>query len=382
MSNGHARLAPSSAGRWGFCPGSVGMEERYPDEGDEGSAGEASHWVGSELLQGRVHNPGETAPNGVVLDHEMVQGATFYAKAACNAVSVEQPFCWCVEQPLTVPSVHTDCWGTPDLWYYLPIRRELHVWDYKFGWKIVDVIGNKQLTCYSAGALALLPAELFAPGAPDITVVFHIVQPRPNHPLGAHREWRTTWSELRGIVQQLSGAAQAALSPDPIVTSGHHCYYCNARHACPAARKSLYAAIDYSERACPHDLDPEGLGVELAVAYRAAEAIKYILTGLEAQAVGLIAKGVPVPGWSVERGQGRFKWKVPVQQVFALGDLHGVSLRAPEVAITPAQAKMAGIPIELINSFADTPLGDPKLVKSTSSLLAQVFGPAAAARNR
>lgn len=373
----HARLAPSSAGRWGNCPGSVVMEEAYLDTGTQGDAGEASHWVGSEILSvGVCHSAGETAPNGVVLDAEMVNGAQQYVDAVGEALQVTggaAPLY--VEQPVQCAAIHpTHCWGTPDLQYHMLYARELHVWDYKFGWLIVDVIGNKQLTCYASGLITFYQLP------PDTSVVFHIVQPRPYHALGGHRTWRTTVAALAPAIEELRCAAYEALSPNPRITAGKHCAYCKARHACPAARQAMYAAFDYSDHAQHQELTPDALGMELMMIERAEQAIKYMRTGLEAQAMGLIGRGESVPGWTVERGQGRTSWKVPATQVFAIGDLHGVNLRKAPDAVTPAQARGLKLPAEVINAFSSIPLGDPKLVRSTLSITAQVFGPAAALR--
>jgi len=378
---GHARLAPSSAGRWCFCPGSVTMEERYPEgDKDEASAGEASHWVASEVLSsGLVHAAGERAPNGVVLDMEMIDGAFTYARTISYSDGME----WgrtplFIEQTMAIPSVHPECWGTPDTWYFLPHRAELHVWDYKFGWLIIEPTENRQLICYALGALAQLESQYL--DYTGLTVVIHIVQPRPQHCMGPHREWRVRAADLHTYAEQLRAAAYEALAPNPRICSGSHCRYCLARHACPAARKAGYAAYDYVERASIHELSPEELGLELAALERAEEAIKYLKTGITHQAVSLINNGVIVPGWTLERGQGRSTWITPPEELFIIGDLCGVNIRKPAEAKTPHQARTAGLPAEVVSAHSTSPLGDPKLVRMENSLTAQVFGAAAAAR--
>lgn len=380
---GHARLAPSSASRWCFCPGSVAMEERYPEEGEEGSAGEASHWVGSELLSvGLVHAVGERAPNGVMLDMEMIDGAFTYARA----VSYSDGMAWgrtplYVEQTMPINSVHPECWGTPDVWYFLQHRNELHVWDYKFGWLIIEAGENRQLILYALGALEQLIAQYGAALLPYLTVVIHIVQPRPQHMLGAHREWRVRAMDLQVYAEELRAAAYEALGPNPRICSGKHCRYCAAMHACPAGRKAMYAALDYVEHATTQELTPEALGLELAVLERAEEAIKYFKTGLQGRALSLLNRGVPVPGWTVERGKGRQVWAIPAEEICTVGDLCGVDLRKPLEAKTPYQARTAGLPAEVVNAHSTTPTGDAKLIRAENSLVAQVFGAAAAARN-
>ena len=78
----HAFLAPSSAGIWGpgGCPASPTVEAQYPEQEDSEKAreGTAAHWVASERLGGRSVAVGELAPNGVVVDQDMIDGTDAY----------------------------------------------------------------------------------------------------------------------------------------------------------------------------------------------------------------------------------------------------------------------------------------------------------------
>ena len=76
----HSVLAPSSAGRIVQCPGSVTMGQAYPEAGDSPDAmdGVAAHWACSEMLEGRLVEVGQQAPNGVFLTEEMVEAADLY----------------------------------------------------------------------------------------------------------------------------------------------------------------------------------------------------------------------------------------------------------------------------------------------------------------
>lgn len=372
----HARLAPSSANRWVNCPGSVTMEERYPERTESESAreGTAGHWVGSEVLVGRGAESfvGRTAPNGVIITEEMVDAAKVYVEHVYSIAPLAASRIF--ERRVAITRVHpTECFGTPDCRYSTP--GELHVWDYKYGYGIVEPKENWQLICYAAGymdELTEIPAGLFDQG---LTVNLHIVQPRPFHQQGSCRTWRIAGTDLRGYINRLEAAATAALGPNPQLQSGDHCRYCSARHACPAAQKAALFAIDYSCGAIPEELSARALGIEYRTLQRAAEAIKYRLTGLEQQIIQLLQKGQGSDtGFGIQHGKGRVQWSVPAAEVFSLGDLMGKDLRAPLSPITPVQAQKLGLPADVLNAYTSTPENGIKLVPSGGTLAAQVFG--------
>lgn len=374
---GHAKLSPSASGRWVHCPGSVIMEERFPEPGRSEAAeeGTASHFVASESLTGQaIPSPGQTAPNGVILTPEMIEAAEVYVQAVAKAAPAGGPLH--VEKALRVGRVHPECWGTPDLWYYVPALWELHVWDYKYGFGIVEPFENWQGICYAGGALDIVAANMGQPVAlidQRVTVVIHIVQPRPFHAVGPVREWRVKASDLRGYYNRLEGAAAEALGANPRTVSGDYCRYCSARHACPAAQKAAMFAVDYTDQAAAEELSPEALAIELRTLQRAAKAIEYRLAGLESQAIATLQGGGHVPGFSIQSGSGRPSWTVPASEIFALGELFGLDLRKPPEAVTPAQAKKAGLDAAMVAAYSKAEGSGIKLVATGNSLAAQVF---------
>jgi hypothetical protein len=351
------------------------MCERFPERADSDVAreGTASHWVASEVLVGRGAEPftGRTAPNGVIITEEMVEGAKVYVEHV--AARVLLPNMRHVEEKVAVKRVHpTECWGTPDCWFYDKAAGLLHVWDYKYGYGIVEPEDNWQLICYAAGVL-----DQVAPGGvadQHIRVVLHIVQPRAFHRMGAARSWTVTAADLRGHVNQLEAAAAQALGAAPQCRSGEGCKYCSARHACPAAQQLAMLIADYVGGATPEVLSPGALAIELRTLQRAAAAVSARLTGLEAQAIALLRAGTGVPGWGMEAGKGRQTWSQPAAEIFALGDLMGVDLRAPAAAVTPVQARKAGLPDALVAAYSTVPETGIKLVPVDKTVAARVFG--------
>ena len=369
---GHARLSPSSASRWVKCPGSVPLAARYPETGCSAAAeeGTASHWIGSETLSGRGRTMqqwvGVKAPNGIVIDMEMVDGAYVYVEAVKQLAGVQQALT--VEQPVNCAVVHPECWGTPDLWYWQ--GSELHVWDYKYGYTIVNPFENWQLICYAAGIMTSLT------GLQDqqVTVVLHIVQPRPFHAEGSVREWRVSGSDLRGYINRLSLAAAQAMSTTPCTASGHHCRYCAARHACPTLAAACYASIDYIGQAQPEELSVDAMAMEYRILDRISVLIKSRLSAHESRMIGMIKAGQAVPGYTVDYGSGHAKWNRPVGEIVALGQMMGLQLAGEPTAITPAKAIKMGLDESLVKAYSERPQTGMKLLATGDSLANRVFG--------
>jgi hypothetical protein len=116
------------------------------------------------------------------------------------------------------------------------------------------------------------------------------------------------------------------------------------------------------------------LAIEYRTLLRAAEAVQYRLTGLEAQAKARLTGGESIPGLALQNGAGRQQWAMPPAQLFAVGDMMGVDLRKQPDAITPAQAKKAGLTDELVAAYTERLPGEAKLVPTTDTMAARVFG--------
>jgi hypothetical protein len=362
----HSRLSPSAASRWVNCPGSITMCEQFPEpqvRNEAADEGTASHWIGSEVLLGVVTPVvGSKAPNGIVIDMEMIEGAEVYTAAVRHVAGSAQLH---VEEKLCAEYIHPICFGTPDCWFLS--GRELHVWDYKYGYNIVDPFENWQLICYTAGIVQKLGSDS------DLTVIMHIVQPRPFHNMGPHRTWRVSAADLRTYYIRLAGAANEAFGPAPKCASGDHCKYCRARHACVTLQNNCMAGIDYVGQSVPQLLSPEAMSIEKRVISRIKNLLTYRETGLDAQIEAVIKAGGMVPGWALQQGQGRMAWTATSADVFALGDLMGIDLRAEPEPITPAKASKLGLSKEIMASYAAAGNSGVKLVPTANSLASRVF---------
>ncbi len=367
----HAPLAPSSAHIWGSaggCPGSVQMQQLYPEAEDtpEAREGTAAHWYATEILQGRDVAAGAIAPNGEPITAEMVDCAQGLLVDVRDTLAAHPGAILRVEQRVYMPIVHEQNWGTPDVVLIDTAQRFIAVWDYKYGHRYVDPAGNLQLVDYAIGVLReVVPCADW----PNWRVSLNIAQPRNYHVSGPIREWRTDGGKLLDeYVPQLFEAAKAAMAPDAPTRSNDHCRDCSAVHACETAQRAGALSLDVAGRVTPVDLPPHAVGLELRLIDDAMRRLKARKTGLEEMALGLIRGGTSVPFFTTEYTTGRENWTVPAAEVIALGEIMGVAgLQKEPEAITPNQAriafKKAGIDGTVIDAYADRPRGALRLAR-------------------
>lgn len=363
----HALLAPSSAAIWGpgGCSGSVRMQAQYPEaeESPKAREGTAAHHYAMETLAGRLVTVGELAPNGHPVDAEMVDCATDLLRDVRDTVKSWPNGKLCIESRVYMAGiVHPQNWGTPDVYLIERMRRLLHLWDYKYGRRYVDAFGNWQCVDYVAGVLESegVPRDEWA----QWTITITIAQPRNYHPDGPLREWHTNGKVIGDLGDKLRVAAYAAVAPDAPLSTGTQCRDCTARRACPAAQRVAMNMVDLSMDGQPVDLPPAALGLELRVIRDAMKRLGYRAEGLEEHALSMASKGVDVPHWRAEYSKGRERWRdeTSVAELDALGKIYEIELLQPPKAITPAQARDAGLDHDLIKSFSTTPRGPMALV--------------------
>lgn len=373
MSGAHSIIAPSSSARRIQCSASTLLEAQFPEDasGVEAMEGEAAHWASAEMLSGRLVDIGVVAPNGVFLTQEMVEAADLYYDDVATTLAPWgfKPHQGKIESPIQIKRVHEQSFGTPDYYFWVRLGT-LFLWDFKFGHRVVEVYENPQLIEYVAGILAELP------GFDDrtIEVMVKIVQPRAFHKDGPIRSWSFKASDIRGHINIASTAAHEALGPNPVQRAGPECRDCRARHACATLQRATYRAIDESLREQPLELQPAALGLELRMVDDAVKRLEARRSGLEEQALALLKRGVQIPGWSVEHGNGRQRWSKPAAEVFAIGKMLGLDLAKRAEPVTPKQAVDKGLPAVMLPALAETPRGAATLTRDNGSKARAIFG--------
>lgn len=357
----HYPLGFSSARRWMRCPGSIRLQQSYPQADTEHQrTGTAAHWHKEEYQQGVLYDVGQTAPNGVEITDEMIAGSElahdYIDSIRRNRNTAELH----TERTVMASIIHSQCGGTPDDVIVAPF--ELHVFDYKFGHRVVDPFENWQL---------ILAAIAYGFKA-ETQVHLHIIQPRGFSREGAIRTWSTTGSQLTPYIQKLRDGAAAAMAPDAVLQPSEECGHCLARHACPALQDTAANIMDLTRVAVPFNLTDAQMGTELKYLDAAQKRLDARLSGLQAEVESRLRAGRAVPHWELAPTVPRVEWTVPTEQVIAMGQLMGVDLRKPGQVVTPTQAKKIIDPAT-VDALSARPQGTMKLSPVNSAFARKVF---------
>lgn len=384
MNSEHAPLPPSGAPQWGYCSGSVAANMHAPNfDSEPAREGTAAHWVGAECLE-KWKAPGEgaalcsdwlgqTAPNGVVIDEKMVEGAQAWVSDVLNVCNQHGGLrSLLIEHRVHMPHIHADNWGTLDTALWVEGANTLYIWDYKHGHRENSARENLQLIDYVAGLCAELAMHA------DTTVVMRIVQPYCYKSMGAVDEWSIPLGALQPYFEQLRVQAVEALT-NPTMTAGKHCRDCAAVARCATAKRASYSVISYAKE--PYEINTltgEDLAAERRILKEGASIVKARLDAIDDDLLDRVSKGDTTTGFAVQAGQGRLAWGVPIEQVIALAQQFGVDAAKPDV-LTPTQtknkvpAKMRKAFEGVIKSVTTRPSTGMKLIDATDSISARAF---------
>jgi len=379
----HAFLAPSSAHRWSYCSGSAWMESQFPDLQDDEARklGTAAHWVFQFDLAGSPLAEGSVTPNGVAVDKTMLQASAELVRDIEHKLRPYLGDAWRtalkVEKRVAIPLVHpTHNWGTPDVraWVMTTTGWALFIWDFKYGFSVVEVFENKQLIDYAAGCLTEAKNTWPVFNDDACAVILTVVQPRAYHADGPVRTWETSMPQLAPYFHELAMAAEEAAGPAPLCRPRPDvCHDCRARSGCKALQDTMYMGMTMAQTATPRVLSDEGLGLEAAMLTDAIELMKARLTGLEELVKARIRAGARIPHWMYGSGRGKLAWKRPDAEVIAMGEMFGLALAKPPEAITPTQAKALGLQEELVAAYAENVAGATKLMRDDGANVRRIF---------
>jgi hypothetical protein len=376
MTQQHSPVGASGAARRRQCPASVQLEARYPEPErpaaeSPNAEGDAAHWALARRLAGGQVALGEEAPNGLLLTDEMLEAVDLFCARLQQMLAPYHlwPRAGDIERTVHGPRIHPRAFGTPDYAIWLTPRRLL-VADFKFGHRYVEHVGNHQLVDYVA---YLLPHDV---DDRLITVDAVICQPRAYHRDGPWRMWTFTASDIRADINHSSNSAHEALGDNPAQRVGPECRDCRARGACDTLRRAVGHDLDSVRGLQATDLTPDALAVQLRQLYGARDRVNALVVALEEQVYSLERGGTAVPGWRTQHSAGRERWTVPPDRVADLQALLGLPKPLTRLeAVTPAQARKAGVPDAVVAALSERPPGGVSIVADESCAEARrVFG--------
>lgn len=383
-SSSHAVLASGSAPQWGVCAGSIRAQADIPNpETERSRAGTATHWVVSETLEAARTGcappcrdfVGRTAPNGVVIDAAMADGAQVMVDdvlEVCERFNCHDRLL--IEQRVNMPAIHEQNWGTLDAGLYLPERGLLFLWDYKHGHRSRHPRGDLQLINYMAGLV-----EYYDIDDQATTFIARIVQPYAYSAEGPVKEWYGVLSELRPDWNTLHNKAAEAVGAAPRLTTGPHCRDCRAVGTCAAVRNAQYNFIELvNEPYTMDDMRGADLAVERAIVKDGLAVAKARLAAIEVELETRITNGDKTTGLAVRTAPGRLEWSCPPAQALALCAQFGVDI-SRDVVLTPTQAKAAAPknvrPLlgQVVAEYTRRPAGSLKLIPADDKPAANAF---------
>jgi hypothetical protein len=300
MPEEHARLSASGSKKWLNCPGSLRLEEQFPDEGSSYAAeGTAAHALAElKLLAATGHITKEDfmkRTSELETDAEMdeyTEGYKDYVLERFAAVNAECPDAKMnVEERLELSEYVPDGFGTGDA--VIVGFHVLEIIDLKYG-RGVPVIAqeNPQLMLYALGALTRYD-WLY-----DVRKVrMHIYQPRIDNVDMCEKDVEELYMWGSWVKQR----AKLALRKNAACIAGDYCDsgFCKARPVCRAyaEEKAKLAYLDFKP---PAELSDDEIAEVIGKADELAKWAKLVSDYALDQAIN---HGARYPGFKLVEGR-------------------------------------------------------------------------------
>jgi len=371
----HARLSASGSQRWLACPGSILLEESYPEDvvSEFAEYGTAGHQLAqlclekerpATLFEGQVFNKSENFPEGFKVDTEMADAVQTYLDY-CNSLGEGETH---IEKRVDFSLYVNEGFGTAD---FIKVKdNEIHVVDLKMGKGVkVNAINNTQGMLYALGVV--WDSKL----ADNDIVHIAIVQPRLDH----ISEWSLTVNALLTWgADSVRPRAEQAWNGEPIFNPGEtQCRFCKAKPTCKAlAEHSLKTAMDtFTDIPTEEDLKEVHTltHAEIGALLPRVNTLVNWAKSLEAHAFSELDKGEKIPGYKLVMGRsGNRKW---TNEDDIERKLTQMGVRKSEMfskkLLTPAQMckiiKKKDLSVTQIETYWNSPEGKPTIAVESDS---------------
>lgn len=376
-------LLINAADVWVNCPGSVMLTANNPppplddERSEKKREGRAFHELAEKMISAGTTDltelVGTLSTDGVVYNDEMFEAARLYVDDVFTNAQGATEFR--IERMVPVDRVFPGVYGFIDCSFYLPWKKELVVYEAKYGHKYVDVYENWQMILYAYG----LAEQLGLDGGDQLVtnIRFILVQPRSYHSDGPIREWVVGLADLRAYFNKANDSANEAYGGNPRCIPGPQCGNCNGTHACTALQQSIYSAYDHIDHAGGAQLTGTNLSLEYKKLSHYMELMKARINGLGAQLTEELRQGTTGHMYANKPKFGRRTWDKPREEIIAVGSLMGIDLLSDKPAetplITPAQAEKKGIDGDVISEYCSKPNRGFELVEINSATMRHVF---------
>lgn len=298
----HALLSPSGAHRWMRCPGSLALEQPFPEStsvyADEGTR---AHELAARILRGE--NIDDADP-GMLADVRKYTDVV-QASAQDGALLVEKK----VNLSDTLGS--DEQFGTCDA--VIIKEEEIEIHDLKYGRGTpVSAKGNEQLRLYALGALKDF-GLLHEPKR--VRMFIHQVRLAPVEDEVVDVEELLRWGREARVRADLAIAQMAFDTTKLDLEPGEkQCRFCKAKSTCPALR----AKVENEVRVDFDDLDDTRKEVEAIVrreseqisrSLKAVDLVEMWCKAVREEAFRRLAEGQDVPDFKLVEGRrGARKW--------------------------------------------------------------------------
>lgn len=352
----------SNAARVIQCPGSTQLTPRVDlvrEDNETRLEGKTADDIILKLLDGVRVAPCDDGGHGVPITEDMIEHCQGYidhiretllsygvseSKICSTFAEWEVRLDWLTKDRKDVPAPT----GRSDFRFPVDNDRVLLVWDFKYGHRPVEAVGNYQLSG------AALSDDAWRHKIEEVRGF--IYQPRDFTSDGPVKEWRFDRDEIKMQTQKFRTAACKRIEPDAPLNTGPECRNCAAQGICPALWEDIMSGKTVLD--APVSATPEEIGERLTLVRQLHEQSGNLKENLASQGLHFATKsGKHVPGFKVVRGitQRRVKDK---DTIIAVAPLYGVDVDTVTKRTTRSLKELEkALGPELLGEFTEKPPG-------------------------